>query len=307
MKRRLLTLAAVVPVAAAPLLMTAAENETNDLAQPIRVAARAEVITPATQMPADPSDLDIPSFVETDKQTSDATEPAGHAAIRSQVALLEASMAKLDAIPAYTATLVKQERVDGELRDAERTIIKVRHEAFSVYMKWETGSAGQEVLYVDGKYDNQMLVHPGGWKGRFLPTLSVEPGGSLAMSQSRHPVTEAGLKILLQKHIDHRAEDLKTDYCVATTTAVSHEGRPATSLECIYKSQAASPDYSRTVLIIDDATGMPVLSRNFGWTSLDLDGEDATLIEHYEYRDIDLDAGLTKADFKRTNKKYNFK
>ena len=42
--------------------------------------------------------------------------------------------------------------------------VKVRHEPFSIYLKWLSGEVGREVLYVDGANDGEMFVRSGGWK-----------------------------------------------------------------------------------------------------------------------------------------------
>ena len=310
MKRRLLTLAALTPVIVAPVLMTAAEQPAPEadleLTAPLQLASRSTIVTPATSLPADPTDLDIPNL--DDLEVADQAAEAPHVAtLRDHISRLEASLTKLSTIDSYTAKLLKQERVDGVLNPAEVTQIKVRHEAFSVYMKWSVGDRGREVLYVDGEHENQMLVHPGGWKGRFLPTLSVDPHGSLASSQSRHAITEAGLKNLLIKHLEHRELDLHGEGITASTTAATFDDRPVTQLEVSYSDQKHNPVYSRTVLMIDDELGLPVASMNFGWTAIDRDGDEATLIERYEYRDLDTATKLSSADFDRGNKAYNFR
>ena len=68
----------------------------------------------------------------------------------------------------YTATLVKRERVDGELQPYEYIYLKVRNPKpqvpFSVYMYFlkPAEAKGREVIYVDGRDENKMLVHEGG-------------------------------------------------------------------------------------------------------------------------------------------------
>lgn len=317
MKRRLLALAAAAPCIAAPVLMTAAERPAaptpTELTRPldgIRVASRGPIVTPATKLPADASLLEIPDLesLGIEEPAADAdVQTDSHAKLNAQIAILEKAAETLAGIDGYTAELTKQERIDGLLNDAETTRIKVTHDGFGIYMKWTSGDRGREVLFVQGQNDGDMLVHPGGWKGRFLPTLSVDPHGSLAQSQSRHAVSDAGLRNLIRKHLEHRAKDFEARGVTHSVRETTFDDRPVTELETVYTDAAYSPEYSRTVLLIDDETGLPVASRNYGWTAIDRDGDEAKLVERYEYRDIDTAVELTAADFDRGNKRYCFR
>ena len=310
MKRRLLAIAVASPIVAAPVLMTAAERGDQIEATPVsesqsvRTAAldTSLVVTPATHRPLDASELELPTLDEGAADRDAATDQT----LLEHIALLETAAAKIERIAGYTAELTKQERLDGVLGSPEVTELKVRHDAFSVYMRWTKGDRGREVLYSEGAYDDEMLVHPGGWKGRFLPTLSVDPNGSLALGQSRHAITEAGLKNLVGRHLEQRRVDLGLEGVTASTAATTFDGRPATELTVSY-AEEGSNEYQRTVLLFDDGTGLPVASRNYGWTAIDREGDEATLVERYEYRNIDIDAELTATDFDRANRSYNFR
>src|SRR5579871_485780 len=124
----------------------------------------------------------------------------GKPALTLKFEMLEKGRAKLEGVSDYTATFIKQERVDGsDLQEVQTIHMKLRHAPFSVYMKWLVGPVGQEVLYVDGLHDNRMLVKKGGRMGKLLPSVKLDPHGSLAMGESRHPVTDAGLLTLTAK------------------------------------------------------------------------------------------------------------
>ena len=306
MKRRYLKLAALAPVLAAPLLMTGQGRVQAESDRPLQTAALSAASTPAPVRPDDASLMTMPQLdAEGHLVDAPVLDAATEAALTEHIALLRTAEATLATIDSYTAELTKRERVDGTLGEFEQTRLKLRHEPFSVYMKWQSGDRGREVLFVDGENNNEMLVHPGGWKGRFLPTMSIDPAGSLALSQSRHSVSDAGLRHLIEKHLDHRLADLEQGGMTASVAKSTFDGEAVTVLEAVYAEPSRSPVYSRTVLLISDATGLPVSSRNYGWTALDIDGDDAKLIECYEYRDINTDAGLTAADFDRTNRRYN--
>ena len=65
------------------------------------------------------------------------------------------------------------------------------------YFRWEQGSAkGREVIYVNGKYDNRLVAHPGGMM-RFL-TLHLDPQGRLAMRANRHSLQNSGMEKIIE-------------------------------------------------------------------------------------------------------------
>jgi hypothetical protein len=105
----------------------------------------------------------------------------------------------------YAAAFHKQERVDGELLPEEAMLLKFQ-KPLKVYMKWlEDPHRGREALYVEGRDDNKVIAHEGGIWG--FVTLSLDPRGSLAMKDSRQPITDIGFggrkkmrPPLLQRH-----------------------------------------------------------------------------------------------------------
>ena len=131
--------------------------------------------------------------------------PNSQIAAKDHFARLKAGRERFSHIPGYTATLVKQERIGDWLSDEASFGVKVRHQPFSVFMKWQSGDdTGKEVLYVDGVDDGQLLVRLGGLKGRILPALKIDPFGSLALQHSRYPITKLGILALTDTLIERR-------------------------------------------------------------------------------------------------------
>ena len=133
----------------------------------------------------------------------------GRMALLMNMLLLEKGCRNLESVPDYTTTFSKQEFVGGELSENQVINLKCRHKPFSVYMKWIVGDKGQELLYVNGQNDDKMLVKMGGLKGRLVPTLKLDPTGSLAMKESRYPITKAGIMALAETIIEFRKKDLE--------------------------------------------------------------------------------------------------
>jgi hypothetical protein len=237
-------------------------------------------------------------------------------AMHYQVALLELARHKLQAHTDYTCTFVKQERVDGgDLSDVQTMLLKLRHQPFSVYMKWEEGGdRGREVLYVDGQYDSKLLVKLGGFKGRLLPHLKLDPTGSLAMGETRHPIVEMGLLHLTELTLSYRRRDLsnldKLKWRMIEDE--SYADRPCVCFQIDYLSQEYEPVYKRSMVWFDREYSIPVCVKNYGWfdETEGLEGEEleqATLIELYGYSGVNFGSKLADADFDKSNTEYTFR
>ncbi len=233
--------------------------------------------------------------------------------LRYKVELLERGKEFLQGIAHYTAKLQKQEMVGGELLDEQTMAIKCRHNPFSVYLVWLSGDAGREVIYVDGTNNGKMIVHDGGWKSR-IPAFSLPPDGTLAMHDTRYPVTTAGLLGVTRVMLGIHHEDLRLSN-VASCELDEHQqfdGRPCYQFTMKYTSATDSPTYRKSITLIDCEWSVPLHTRHFEWSpsTTDLPEEEldeATLLESYSFTDIKLECNLTDHDFDRTNPEYRFR
>ena len=155
------------------------------------IAPSAPAQRPAPQQVASTQSL-TPQAVQSAPQQAAAAQhplvPALEMANRVQ--------ANMDAnLKDYSATIVKHERIDGQLGDQEYAFIKVRQKPFSVYMKFISPKSveGQECMYVEGANDNKMFAHapPGTLRYKF-GTVSLAPTSAMAMHNQRYPITETG-------------------------------------------------------------------------------------------------------------------
>lgn len=235
----------------------------------------------------------------------------GRWAMLFSVMLLEKGCEDFAEIPDYTATLYKQERIGGELLEGQTVAIKLRHEPFSVYMKWLTGDRGRQVIYVDGQNDDNMLVQLGGIKGRLLGTLTIDPRSSQAMSETRHSITGAGLLALARKTLEYRHRDLERgEGCQCEIhDNQTHNDRPCYVFVTTWDSPEFNDTYRKSVLYIDKELSMPVCVQNYTW-AVDANPEtldEDTLIEFYSYSDIQIEQDLADGDFDRTNRSYRMR
>ena len=227
--------------------------------------------------------------------------------------LLENGCNRLEKKSDYTADFFKQECVDGTT-ETQVIDLKLRHQPFSVYMKWLVGDKGRELLYVDGQNNGKLLVKLGGLKGRFLPCLKLDPNGSVAMQESRHPITKAGLLNLARESIFYRQREIvkpKLEVrCRMLDNQTFHE-RPCYCFILNFNTPEVAEPYRKTIQYIDKELSLPVCVKTYGWPSDDaadspnLDEE--TLIEHFSYTNIHFNQQLADLDFDRRNKNYSLR
>ena len=238
----------------------------------------------------------------------------GNVAMLLQVAMLQDAMNRLEQISSYTATFEKQELLDGSLSSEQVISLKIRHEPFSVYFKYEQGDdPGREILYPISSEDPRMLVQLTKFGGR-LPALKLEPHSTLAMSEARYPITMAGIKELTEMALEIRRGDLKKSDKIRAEMRDDRVfgGRPVYAFTVEYANKEVSKMYRKCELYVDKALMMPVRVRNWTWLD-DIEDSDpsnvdgTTLIEFYAFRDIKIDAELTSADFASNNPLYKFK
>lgn len=233
--------------------------------------------------------------------------------LQRKLEFLERGRSFLRSIPGYTAQFSKQEVVGGELLEEQIIFLKCRHQPFSVYLLWETGDAGREVLYVEGANLGRLLVHDGGWKSR-LPALSLTPDCAWALHDSRYPVTSAGLLGLIEIMVRTHRDDLSHSNFAACELHTDSDvaGRPCLEFVTRYKNSEVSPKYRKSITRIDEEWNVPLESQHFEWprdradrTPDELDP--ATLIEWYRFTDIDFGYRPEELDFDRANPAYRFR
>lgn len=216
----------------------------------------------------------------------------------------------------YSAILIKRELIDGSLTDYEYMGIKVRNRKqasgqlttpFSVYMAFLKPATvkGREVIYVENQNNGNVVAHEGGMKGRFLPTVTLDPTGMLAMRGQRYPITEVGLENLVIKLIEKGERDRQRGECdVQFQQGAKVGGRDCTVLSVTHPVARPYFDFHIAQIFIDTELNMPVRYCAYSWP--EAAGAEPVLLEEYTYQNIKTNIGLTDADFDQKNGKYNF-
>ena len=192
----------------------------------------------------------------------------------------------------YTCTFVKQEKIGGELGREQRIAVKFMESPYSVAMKWvENAPNADRVLYVEGKYGDQMLARPTNLFVRSLVGGSVlrRPNDPEAMKSTLRPVNMFGFKRGMQSLLEvyrkaRQAGDLKEAFGGFAKAA----GRDAIA---IIRYLPAKKDYPahKTVVYFDLEYLVPIGMKNYDW--------DGALSSQYFYEGLRFNVALTSEDF----------
>lgn len=218
----------------------------------------------------------------------------------------------LDNISDYTCTLVKVDRIDGELRDPERLQIKVRIpkvedgvvvQPFSVFVEYLSPQnvAGRKVLFIEGENDDKMIVKVGGHAPRFLQ-VKVYPDSDRALSATRYPVTDLGFQRLANTLLDRAERSREADPTgqnteVTITPGILVEDRPCTRIRVVLRERQDGL-YHINELYIDEAMRVPLRLTGYDWP--ETPGGEPVLLESYTYTDLQLNVGLPDSSFTRS-------
>jgi len=214
-------------------------------------------------------------------------------------------------VPGYTASMFKQERLGGVMGEGQTIEAKFKHQPFSVYMKWRTGDRGRQLIYVEGQNEGNMLVQPGGIKGRLTGVISLDPEGTMALAESRYPVSNAGLLPLAQKIVKYQVRDIESGkgfHCELHDNQMFAD-RPCFLFINEYDSKEVSETYRKCVVYIDKELSMPVCVKNYTWDDEAIAEEldEKSIIEFYAYSDLDLESDLSAEDFDQSNRSYRLR
>lgn len=228
------------------------------------------------------------------------------------IALAQEMLAHMQSnIRDYRGTLVKHERIKGKLAEETRMEFKIRNPLASrdtglaAYLKFsEPRSArGREVIWVDGRDDNQLIAHEGG----FLNLLRVQlaPNSSLAMLGNKYPITEIGLLRLAEKLIEKIDRDVDLSQCLIETREQQFVGdRPCRLIQVTQPKSVPGADFYIAQVFLDTQRQIPLRYASFLWP--ERPGEPPPLEEEYTYLDVELNVGLSDSDFDPDNPSYNY-
>jgi hypothetical protein len=207
----------------------------------------------------------------------------------------------------YSCTVVKRERIDGKLKDHEYMFAKVRHEPFSVYLYFLAPDEvkGQEVIWVDGRNDGNMLAHAGSGVRAMVGTVSLKPNGALAMQGNRYAVTEIGVENLAKRLVEVAEHDKQFGECeVNFFPNAKVNGRICTCVQVVHPVPRRNFRFHLARVFIDDEYLIPIRYEAYDWPQET--GGQPVLMEEYTYMNVKTNNGFTDADFDPKNAAYKF-
>lgn len=197
---------------------------------------------------------------------------------------------RYEKITNYTALYEKEEK---DISKGEEQIIRLTfRKPFDIRMDWlgDKGKISQSAVYQEGKNDGKVLGKANSLLGSLAGVVKVNPTDPLALEDSKHPITEAGLGNLI-KHItgDVSRADTKV---VFFGNEKNDEGRSTYKVEidsAAGHSLTGSSGARKAVVWIDTELLLPVKVEIYG------DGE--VLIERHVFRELKTNVNLTDKTF----------
>lgn len=223
----------------------------------------------------------------------------------------------------YTCRIAKRERIKGELGKYEYMDAKIRNRKLengklitplSVYLRFVSPPEveGREVIWVEGRNGGKMKAHEGGVKGRFLPSVWLDPDGPIAMRGQLHPIYDIGIENLVEKLIERgekekrfgKPEECEVKFISGAKITLNGKTMVCTVLLVQHPVQRPYFEFHRAEVFIDDQLKIPVRYAAYYWP--EQPGQKEPVLEEYTYTNIKLNVGLTDADFDPENPNYNF-
>jgi len=193
-----------------------------------------------------------------------------------------------DRVSAYVCLYEKEELAisNGE----QQTIRLFFRKPFDVRLEWlnDRGKVDQTAVYRQGANNGKVLARQSGL-GSLLGTLRLDPNESLALEDSRHPITEVGLGKLIERvQRDAATPGIGSRFLGEETL----DGRPAYKFEFradADKAVGGLPGSTRSLIWIDREMKLPA--------KLELYNARNILLERHRFKNVLLNSKLTDKTF----------
>ena len=205
----------------------------------------------------------------------------------------------------YTCTFYKRERIGARLTPLYVMDMKARTKPRSIYFKFAEPYKGREAIFVEGRNGGKILAHEVGLTKLLAGTLELEPDSSRAMEDNRHPITDAGIGMLVDTVASRWAAELSSDESVVVFDSDMMIGpRHCLLIESIHTRRQPNFQFYKVRLFIDSELNLPIRFEGYDWPQKPDAPPD--LAEEYSYIDLKLNVGLGDIDFDTCNRQYSF-
>jgi negative regulator of sigma E activity len=158
------------------------------------------------------------------------------------------------------------------------------------------------VLYVEGRNGGEMFARRGGTRFSYV-TTRLRPESDLAMRGNRYPVTQFGIENLVYRLLLTARGDLETHCDVDILPDAKVNDRPARAIIVTHQSAQENPEYYQARIFVDKELELPVHFESYDWPKTP--DQEPELLEQYSYTQLQLNRGLTDADFSENNPQYH--
>jgi hypothetical protein len=208
----------------------------------------------------------------------------------------------------YSAVIVKRQRIGSQLITSV-LFGKIREKPFSVYLNFldrsDANVKGREVIYVEGRNKNYLLVHTPGLQDATVGTLSLDPKGLISMHNELHPIIDIGLANLCRQLLQRGEEAGNPNQVqVKRISSAQVNSRKCGLVEIVYAVQEPKVSGYLARVFIDDEWQVPTRVEVYQLPKENV--HDPRLIEEYTYLDLKFNNGYSDADFDPKNRQYKF-
>jgi hypothetical protein len=210
----------------------------------------------------------------------------------------------------YTCILIKRERIEDQLQDFQTMQVRLRcgriadgqaAVPFSVFLEFIAPSKirGRKVLFVAGENGDKMLARNGGKRFNFV-ILKIDPLSEASTRESLVPITEMGFENMTRMLMRLLKENIQRDPSGANSRLAFYRNAKVNERTCTrisVRHPEPSPElgFSSADVYVDDELHVPIRLEAYAWP-LRPNGP-AQLLFEYTYEDLQLNVGLTSADF----------
>jgi hypothetical protein len=189
----------------------------------------------------------------------------------------------------YVCVYEKEERA---ISNGEKQTIRLSfRKPLDVRLEWldDQGKIDQTAVYRQGFNDGKVLARQSGLLGALAGKLRLDPSESLALSDSRHPITEVGLGKIIERTLKDAANPRISSSFAGEETL---DGRPSYKFEFTASGNEAvgGLEAARKAFIwVDRELKLPV--------KLELYDAANTLLERHRFKQVSINQKLSDKTF----------
>jgi hypothetical protein len=242
---------------------------------------------------------------EPNRRAAETPETTRAALLQRAKAEMAACKERYDKIHDYSCVFHKHERIDGQMVTPHIMAMKTRTKPHSLYFKFVQPNRGREAIWDPARNKGKVVAHDVGFGKLLAGTMILDPNGSMAMEENRHPITHAGIGHMIDTVIERwNAELDPNESQVEIHSHAKVANRECTMIETTHPGRSASFLFHRVKVYIDHEHGLPIRFEAYDWPKTV--GGEPPLLEEYTYSDLKIDVGLSDIDFNAANPRYSF-